>query len=94
MSNLSNGKWNYTGLIVFIVYAIVRWGIPSHQDVSAFASSMSRWAQGQVSSTAAPPKDWRGNSQPAVSLMQPARTPDPAESMVGRIAFYPGAGLD
>ena len=94
MSNPRNGKWNYTGLIVVIVYAIIRWGIPSQQDVNAFASSMSRWAQGPVTSPAAPPKDWRGNSQPAVSLMQPARTPDPAESMFGRIAFYPVAGLD
>lgn len=94
MSNPSNGKWNYTGLIVFIVYAIIRWGIPSHQDVNAFTSSISRWAQGPVTSPTPPPKNWRGNSQPAVSLMQPARPSDPAESMLGRIAFYPVSGLE
>ena len=94
MSNPSNGKWNYTGLIVFIVYAIIRWGIPSHQDVNAFTSSISRWAQGPVTSPASTLKNWRGNSQPAVSLMQPARPSDPAESMLGRIAFYPVSGLE
>ena len=94
MSNPSNGKWNYTGLIIFIVYAIIRWGVPSHQDVNAFTSSISRWAQGPVTSPTSPLKNWRGNSQPAVSLMQPARPSDPAESMLGRIAFYPVSGLE
>jgi hypothetical protein len=94
MANKSKGTTNYAGFMVFIVYVIVRWAMATHLDVNALASSLGRWAQGLVSSPASAPKDWRGNSQPAVSLMQPARTPDPAESMVGRIAFYPVTGLD
>ena len=94
MTNTRNSPWNYTGLIVFIVYAIIRWGIPSHPDIGAIASSLSLWAQGLVATPTPPPTDWRGNREPAISLMRPVRRADPAESMVGRISFFPVSGLE